>query len=351
MMVSSIAVWVRLNELPIEYYDSEALLIIGQAIGNVLRIDTHTVIRTRGRYAKLCIQVDIEKPLANVVLVNNLEQPITYEGLHRFCFSCEHIGHWREECNFTIKKPSPEKGSMLKGREILTMKDNNAKELRPHATHEVDPKDDTYGPWMVVSRKKSSNRKDKRHDSAPTNPMHTTWHEGPDKRVGLGEATKLTPGVILKINEGKRKANGELAVFGESLKELSSFKGKCISLDSPNKLGLLNQGTIKAHEGPSSIKGKKVLARLRATPANARGSGFREGNRSSKIPKTIWTPTNDSYQLDNDGKFQLLSKSRNDLGSIHEGKDSVNSNNSDRRDQRESHPQNRAVQPRSEKRH
>jgi len=203
---------------------------------------------------------------------------------------------------------------------------------RPCATHEVDPKDDTYGPWMVVSRKKSSNKKDKKHDSAPTNPMHTAWHEGPDERVGLGEATKLTLGMILKINEGKRKANGELAVFGESSKELSSFKGKGISLDSPSKLGLLNQGTIKAHEGPSSIKGKNVLARLRATPANARSPGSREGNRSSKIPKTIWTPTNDSSQLGNDGKFQLLSKSRNDLGDIREGKDSVNSNSSDRRD-------------------
>ncbi|XP_030922973.1 uncharacterized protein LOC115949842 [Quercus lobata] len=130
MMVSSVAVWVRLNELPIEYYDFEALLIIGQAIGNVLRIDTHTVIRTRVRYARLCIQVDIKKPLANAVLVNNLEQPITYEGLHRFYFSCEHIGHWREECIFTIKKPSPEKRSAPKGQEILTMKDNNAEELK-----------------------------------------------------------------------------------------------------------------------------------------------------------------------------------------------------------------------------
>ena len=92
-VVSLVAVWVRLNKLPIEYYNSEALLIIGQAIGNVLRIDTHTATGTRGRYARLCIQVDIEKPLADAVLVDNIEQPITYEGLNRFCFSCGRIGH------------------------------------------------------------------------------------------------------------------------------------------------------------------------------------------------------------------------------------------------------------------
>nr|POE54626.1 hypothetical protein CFP56_53197 [Quercus suber] len=34
--VSSIAVWIRLNELPIEYYNAEALQLIVKAIGNVL---------------------------------------------------------------------------------------------------------------------------------------------------------------------------------------------------------------------------------------------------------------------------------------------------------------------------
>ena len=120
------------------------------------------------QYAKLCIQVDFEKPLANAVLVDNIKQPITYEGLHRFCFSCGSIGHRREECIFTIRKPSPERPPAPEG----TMKDNDAKVIRPRSLHEVDPKDDTYGPWMVVSRKKSRITKDKKHDTAPTNASH-----------------------------------------------------------------------------------------------------------------------------------------------------------------------------------
>lgn len=94
-VVSSVAIWVRLNELPIEYYDREALMFIVQAIGNVLRIDTHTASKARERYARLCIQVDIEKPLVNAVLINNIEQPMFYEGLQRFCFSCGQISHAR----------------------------------------------------------------------------------------------------------------------------------------------------------------------------------------------------------------------------------------------------------------
>ena len=71
--VSSIAVWVRLNELPIEYYNVEALQIIGNAIGKVLRVDTFTASETRGRFARICVQVDVEKPLATAIMIGRLE--------------------------------------------------------------------------------------------------------------------------------------------------------------------------------------------------------------------------------------------------------------------------------------
>ena len=63
--IASVAVWVRLPKLPIEYYDAEALKEIEQAIGTVLCIDTHTASETRGHYARLCVQVDVNKPLVH----------------------------------------------------------------------------------------------------------------------------------------------------------------------------------------------------------------------------------------------------------------------------------------------
>ena len=62
-VVSLVAVWVRLNELPIEYYNSEALLIIGQAIGNVLKIDTHTATGTRGGMPGFAFRWILRNPL------------------------------------------------------------------------------------------------------------------------------------------------------------------------------------------------------------------------------------------------------------------------------------------------
>lgn len=66
--IASVAVWVRRPHLPIEYYHLEALKEIGQAIGTVLHIDTHTASEARGRFARLCVQVDINKPLIYTIL-------------------------------------------------------------------------------------------------------------------------------------------------------------------------------------------------------------------------------------------------------------------------------------------
>lgn len=51
----------------------EALMIIGQTIGNVVRIDTLTATEARGRYTRLCIQIDIEKLLVNAILIDNIK--------------------------------------------------------------------------------------------------------------------------------------------------------------------------------------------------------------------------------------------------------------------------------------
>lgn len=102
--VSLIAVWIRLNGLPIELYEAGVLKQLGQAIGRVLRIDAHTAMEARGKYARLCVQIDVNKPLINTILIGRFEQAVVYEGIQKLCFSCGRIGHRKEACPYTIRK-------------------------------------------------------------------------------------------------------------------------------------------------------------------------------------------------------------------------------------------------------
>ena len=70
--LTSVAVWVRLPELSIEFYDASVLKEIGSVIGPVLHIDSCMASETRGGYARLCVQLDLDKPLISSIQVGRL---------------------------------------------------------------------------------------------------------------------------------------------------------------------------------------------------------------------------------------------------------------------------------------
>ena len=49
--VNTVAVWIRLPKLPVEYYDKDSLLKISNGLGPVLRVDFNTTSGARGRFA------------------------------------------------------------------------------------------------------------------------------------------------------------------------------------------------------------------------------------------------------------------------------------------------------------
>ena len=59
---------------------------IVKAIGPVLRIDTHTSTKSKGRFARLCVQICFDKPLIRNIKVGGLNQPIQYEGITHYVF-------------------------------------------------------------------------------------------------------------------------------------------------------------------------------------------------------------------------------------------------------------------------
>mgnify|MGYP000957094387 FL=1 len=175
--MSSIAVWVRLSGLPIEYYNAKALQHIGKAIGNVLRIDTFTATESRGKFARLCIQVDVNKPLITTVMIGKLQQTVTYEGIHNLCFECGRMGHKREACPFVIRPVPPceeeEKGGAGdRGASTHVVHDPDSAEINlgPHGKDNAvqeDVHEGSYGPWVVVARRKKETKFQRSGGSLP----------------------------------------------------------------------------------------------------------------------------------------------------------------------------------------
>ncbi|KAL0000882.1 hypothetical protein SO802_014663 [Lithocarpus litseifolius] len=142
--LSSVVMWVRLPELPIEFYDAAVLREIGSAIGPVLRIDSYTASESRGSYARICVQVDLDRPLITSVRVGRLVQKVSYEGVSTLCFSCGRLGHKRDSCPYYTKPVVSEE---------IVASENTSTEQK-----ETSQLDSNYGPWMVVTRKKNFNR-------------------------------------------------------------------------------------------------------------------------------------------------------------------------------------------------
>ena len=259
--VSTIAVWVRLHELPFELYDRDVLRQIGEAIGKVLRIDTHTAMEDRGEYARLCVQIDMNKPLVNTVAIGRFEQPVMYEGVQSLCFACGRVGHRKEVCPAIIRN---EKEKPIPAGTSLEVPENSSRSVHEAGRTDTcnnmtkvsgtEEEEGLYGPWMVVSRKRNGHKGTKKgtnliqtqkfgsrttHAHSFEGPSHVTKHYtiGSKNSAGLNEAGD--PSMMGQFKLNGLQPNVDMA--GNSLGHSQTQNGKL----------------------RNSVKGKKVIARSR----------------------------------------------------------------------------------------
>ena len=96
--ISTMAVWIRLEQLPIEYYHPEFLKHVGNKLGKLLKIDTVTSAAMRGRFAKLYVQVNTAYPLPKRVKIRAFWQDIVYKNLPMLYYRCGCLGHRESHC-------------------------------------------------------------------------------------------------------------------------------------------------------------------------------------------------------------------------------------------------------------
>ncbi|PNY14345.1 hypothetical protein L195_g011025 [Trifolium pratense] len=93
-------VWVRISGLHLVYYDENFLLAVASAIGNPVKVDLHALWVEFGRFARVCVEIDLDKPVVKKVGINGELYRIHYEDSHinAICTECGSYYHVRKYC-------------------------------------------------------------------------------------------------------------------------------------------------------------------------------------------------------------------------------------------------------------
>lgn len=90
--------WVRFSELNLMYYNEDFIYAIASNIGKPIKTNVNTTFATRGRFARVCVEVDLTKPLVAQFWLDKCWHSIEYDGFHVICFACGRYGHLANKC-------------------------------------------------------------------------------------------------------------------------------------------------------------------------------------------------------------------------------------------------------------
>lgn len=97
-VITSMLVWVRFQILPVEYYTESWLRKAWDEIRKTVKVDKKTLATTRERFDKVCIEINLGKPLRSRYRMRGREWRLQYEGLHDMCYRCGKYGHQEVAC-------------------------------------------------------------------------------------------------------------------------------------------------------------------------------------------------------------------------------------------------------------
>ncbi|KAL4345410.1 hypothetical protein AHAS_Ahas11G0275600 [Arachis hypogaea] len=128
----------------------------------MLKIDRVTLIHSRGRFARICVEIDLFKKLVHRISVFGSTLNIEYEGLHLICFSCGKYGHRLDQCTETSISEEVQKKTSTDGVQATVEADISLTESEDHAIKGKDSNSNpirkenqdppNFGPWMMVKR-------------------------------------------------------------------------------------------------------------------------------------------------------------------------------------------------------
>ncbi|XP_038982161.1 uncharacterized protein LOC120110653 [Phoenix dactylifera] len=153
-MVNNVLVWVRLPDLPLEFWVIESIMEVAVAVGRPIAVDGFTEKRSRIGFARVLVEVDASRPLRSRAFVRGLTerfwQAFVYESLPAVCYNCGLIGHGETECCLPYSIPG--EGTGKEGLGDAEMGDANGLKGNREGQSHGGGGYRVFGPWLSTNR-------------------------------------------------------------------------------------------------------------------------------------------------------------------------------------------------------
>ncbi|CAN1152789.1 hypothetical protein LINPERHAP2_LOCUS18978 [Linum perenne] len=204
---AKMVVWICFPLMLVQYYHAQILTSLNNLIGRTVKIDFNTQNAERGKFARLAVEIDLNEPLTPTIDLDGCRQDVEYENLPA-------------DPSVRSSEPSP----------------------------------DSFGPWMVVTRK--SRRPKKEIDSGKESIMmgkeetkSSGENNGKKAEINASEGRK---GIPKKIT-AKIKAPPSSNARGSSSKYPSNGnKGKTAAGQPKKQISLGQPGPGNSPTGPAT---------------------------------------------------------------------------------------------------
>lgn len=159
--IKLLLVWAIFPETPVEYYMHKWLVRAGNRIGKTIRLDRTMFLASRGKFAQVCVEVDLTNCMKVGYKFRGVLYSVQYEELHEICFNCRKYGHRSSICpskatsqlskeasEETKEAPSTSSSSQTLAPEAFTSKPNVHPEKSSNAANLL--RENPYESWTMV---------------------------------------------------------------------------------------------------------------------------------------------------------------------------------------------------------
>ncbi|KAH0711988.1 hypothetical protein KY289_007947 [Solanum tuberosum] len=173
--LTTIPLWIKLSNLPLNYWNSIVLSKIGSSLGKPLYADECTTQVSRISFARILVEIDVTRPLAKVIKIQDtkgrvVEQKVWYEWKPIFFQKCLQVGHsCVEKLEAPIQFQKKNQGQVQKKEWVPTTNKEQGCDTKhveanqkDQSTKDKDKATQGQGEWHTV-RHKTSIRRDYRN--------------------------------------------------------------------------------------------------------------------------------------------------------------------------------------------